>query len=206
MPISDAERAILVARNQWKPWCIRRTQLRETGNSTEQVAEILLKEFGVSGRGVKADAPAAPKPAGERKPRQPKINMSASYAISSEDRDILLTKMDGKQVDERTLLRWIFENLDVEDLKPTDAPSPGAWSFLCRIRDNPAMQVEFYTDLWPKLLPSKAQIEPPETMTDDGHCIDLIERISKGLGDAPVLQVCPEGDASEPGIPAQAPA
>lgn len=68
------------------------------------------------------------------------------------------------------VINWIFENMDVADVKPHDAPSPGAWSLYIRIKNDPEMQREFYKTQWMKTLPSKNRMEEAMgALVDDGR-------------------------------------
>ena len=75
----------------------------------------------------------------------------------------------ARKVSAREVVLWIFDNIDIKDLEPCHAPSPGAWSFLIQIRKDIALRREFYKSIWPKLLPSKAQIEVEDRQFDDGR-------------------------------------
>lgn len=86
----------------------------------------------------------------------------------------------------RQVVEWVFNNLDVEGLKPKDAPSPGAWSLLQRVRLYPELTVDFYKTVWPKLLPNKAQIEAEDRARGGGtdELERSLERVEQALGAA----------------------
>jgi hypothetical protein len=68
------------------------------------------------------------------------------------------------------MLTWMFENMEKKELRPDDAPSPGAWSYLLRVRQDEALKDEFYKNIWPKTFPSKKMMESmADAMTDDGR-------------------------------------
>jgi len=83
----------------------------------------------------------------------------------------------------RADLEFVYNSRDLEDVEPEDAPSAGAWGLLCGVRALPALQVEFYTSMWPKLLPSRASLEdtPKDTTSD---VIGLIDEIKKATLEA----------------------
>ncbi len=80
----------------------------------------------------------------------------------------------------RQIVQWVFDSIDIEDCKPEDAPSAGAWSFLQRVRTYPDLLKEFYRSIWSRMLPNKSEIEALEKFEDDGrdqiHLIDQILR------------------------------
>lgn len=88
---------------------------------------------------------------------------------------------DKKGVSENEKLRWIFENLRVDGLTPSDAPSIGTWALLLEMRGNEDMRRDFYKTLWPKLL-TKEDADKGGKLNDSGKdTIELIERLQKAL-------------------------
>jgi hypothetical protein len=87
---------------------------------------------------------------------------------------------DKPPVTARAVVQWVFDHIDIEDVKPEDAPSAGAWSFLQRVRTYPDLLKEFYRTIWAKMLPTRSEIEAREKFEDDGreqlHLIDQIQR------------------------------
>jgi len=86
---------------------------------------------------------------------------------------------DKPPVTARAVVQWCFDHIDIEDAKPEDAPSSGAWSLLQRVRMHPDLLKEFYRTIWAKMLPTRSEIEAREKFEDDGrqqlHLIDQIE-------------------------------
>ena len=76
-------------------------------------------------------------------------------------------------------IRWVFHALGAKDLKPQDAPSTGAWSLLQTLRNDEIALKSFYTTVYPKLLPTRAQLEKGENnRAEDGRKqFDLIDQI-----------------------------
>ena len=85
-------------------------------------------------------------------------------------------------------LLWAYQALGAKDLKPEDAPSPGAWFVYAAIKDNDLAQKSFITQTITKLLPTKAQMEKDDRAEDGRKIFNLIERILReSSNDAPVL-------------------
>lgn len=86
-------------------------------------------------------------------------------------------------------LRWVFQALGAEDLKAEDAPSPGAWALLTTLLDDENMLKNFYTTVYPKLLPPKSKMETEDDHAEDGRNIfGIIEGLLREPDDtAPVL-------------------
>ena len=80
----------------------------------------------------------------------------------------------------RRAYEWVFNHVDVADVKPGDAPSSGAWSMLLSVRENPDLRKSLYTQIASKLLPPKSEIESTERFQDTGkNVLDLIARVRK---------------------------
>jgi len=80
----------------------------------------------------------------------------------------------------RKIVEWVFENIRVKDVTPDMAPSPGAYSLLLDIRNNPGLRTEFIYKVWAKLLPTRAEIESSRKFEDDGRSqIQILDRIER---------------------------
>jgi len=104
-------------------------------------------------------------------------------------RGLRLSQFRGKKRgNSREIVEWIFDHIDVVDVTPDMAPSPGAWSLLMRLRTSAELLREFYRTVWTKLLPSRTQIESEERFRDDGR--EIFELITRNLValEEPVLQ------------------
>ena len=99
---------------------------------------------------------------------------------------ISLAQFDSKtKVSARQVVEWVFDHIDVEDVTPEMAPSPGAWSFLQRVRKHPDLLKEFYRSIWSKMLPTKSEIESSRKFEDDGReQIKLIDKVERASRDA----------------------
>ena len=85
-------------------------------------------------------------------------------------------------------LRWAYMALGANDLKPEDAPSPGAWFIYAATKDDNLAKKSFITGPLTKLLPTKAQMEKDDRAEDGRKQFDLIERLLRESStDAPVL-------------------
>lgn len=56
-------------------------------------------------------------------------------------------------------VEWVFENMSVVDVKAEEAPSSGAWGYLQMCRRDPSVRSDFYKSVWPKLLPTRGQLD-----------------------------------------------
>ena len=80
----------------------------------------------------------------------------------------------------RKIVEWIFNNIGIEDVKPEDAPSSGAWCYMQSLRSSPTLLQDFYRNVWTKMLPSKSEIEAREKHDDDGReLVEFIDRIKR---------------------------
>ncbi len=97
------------------------------------------------------------------------------------DDDLLLADLPQGDCSEVESIRWVANNISRMDVDSSACPSAIAWTLLLECRDSPAFRVEFLTKMWPKLLPTKAQMENDDGPAElDGQAtMDLIDRIAK---------------------------
>lgn len=154
-------RARLKREDRWNEFVELRESLKADGVSPKAAWQQALEEF----------------PPLSKEQINEKQNESNTGGIS-------LAQFDSKtKVSARTVVEWVFDHIDVEDVTPEMAPSPGAWSFLQRIRKYPDLLKEFYRSIWSKMLPTKSEIESSRKFEDDGreqiNLIDRVERASR---------------------------
>ena len=101
---------------------------------------------------------------------------------------------DGK-IDTINDINWIYNHLMMSDVTAADAPSPGAWAHLQYHRSSTEAMAEFFTKVYPRLIPAKGVIQKIQDMFhDDGRTtFDLLDRLleecEKNAGEVPVLQL-----------------
>jgi len=80
-------------------------------------------------------------------------------------------------------ITWIYNNLAVKDVEPSDAPSPGAYAQLKFIQSDDSNLVDFFTKVYPRLIPSKSQVENLTKFNDDGReHFELLDKLSGEVG------------------------
>jgi hypothetical protein len=82
---------------------------------------------------------------------------------------VVSSMFEGKSATPREIVNWVFENVDVIDCEPADAPSAGAWALLRRLRSDGRLLTEFYRSIWTKVLPSRSELDDMEAVDDDGR-------------------------------------
>lgn len=76
-------------------------------------------------------------------------------------------------------LTWIYQNILTKNPDVRTAPSPGAYAHLRFIQDSKEHMEDFYTKVYPRLIPAKSQIENMSKKYDDNRTVfDLLERLS----------------------------
>jgi len=170
-----------------------------------QLAQIMIDRFLL--QRSKGNDPPVPGPVVSESSLQPvskepaKKGVLKATAVKAD-----FKKWDGK-IDTINDINWIYNHLMVADVKVEDAPSPGAWAHLQYHRSNTAAMAEFFTKVYPRLIPAKGTIQRiQDKFHDDGRTtFDLLERLlaedAAGEGEVPVLpMVLPE----RPGLQDQA--
>ena len=86
-------------------------------------------------------------------------------------------------------IKWVYHALGVDGLRPTDAPSAGAWRLLHECQDDLAVLKAFYAGSFAKLLATQVQTEKESSRVDDEREeFGLIDRLLREPDDlAPIL-------------------
>jgi len=87
---------------------------------------------------------------------------------------------------------WIYNNLYIKNINKKDAPTPGAYSYLMWAQSSLVNRTDFLKTIYPKIIPSKSQIDKGSGANDDGRPnLNLIEKllrqISRHKKEAPIL-------------------
>ncbi len=132
----------------------------------------------------------------DKKKGKHKKKATAVKAAPKKETDLLMDldefiESDGK-IDMIETITYLFENMNVKDIKPKEAPSRGAYFWLMKLRDSPEAQTKFYESGIMKLVPSSAQLKEAGTKNDDGRdTFELLDRLlqecSNSQGKVPVL-------------------
>ena len=178
----------LMREGTWAAFLAHRVALRREGKPEDEVREILAPKYGGIQRGANdktgeiVDVPDKPvfeavidgkvlKPATEQAPEEPLIT---------------LAMFEGKACDERECVKFVFEYMDVSDVTPSMAPSAGAWGLLLTCRRSQIFKTEFYKSIWPKLLPTKSQLDLQNQFADDGRdASELIAKMQRQIAETP---------------------
>lgn len=98
-----------------------------------------------------------------------------------------------KNVSPLEVIDYVFNNIDIRDPRPEDAPSPGAFFYLKHVQMGSENRQDFYKTMYSKTVPSKSLIEDARKRNDDGRSnLDLLETLTAEMGhDA-------DGDAEVP--------
>ena len=84
---------------------------------------------------------------------------------------------DQLEHDVKKDLLWAYRALGAKDLKPEDAPSPGAWFIYATTKDSDLAKKSFITGPLTKLLPSTSEMEKNDRAEDERKIFNLIERL-----------------------------
>ena len=167
-----------------------------------QLSELMIDTFLLKrskGLDVSVPGPLVPVNALQSVPARAKADLGILQATAVKSD---FAKWDGK-IDTVSDINWIYNHLMVADVKPGDAPSPGAWAHLQYHRSSTEAMAEFFTKVYPRLIPSKSVIQKMEDKAhDDGRTtFSLLDRLleeCKGSPEqVPVLQL---GDREHSGL------
>lgn len=104
-----------------------------------------------------------------RRPLVPAPNLPALPVVTAET-------FKDKQASEVDVVRWVAANMMIQDPDPVDCPSAAAWSMLVQCRESGHARGEFWKMTFPKLLPSRAQMEADlNDVPDEGRAKEAID-------------------------------
>lgn len=90
------------------------------------------------------------------------------------------TGSDGREDHWRDVM-WVYNNLYVSGVKPSDAPSPGAWGWLQECRDD-AKALNDFRAYYMKLAPSRKELDERARRADGGESVlSLLDEIGGAL-------------------------
>lgn len=91
----------------------------------------------------------------------------------------------GKQANTRKNVMWVAESIALDKPDPKDAPSSQAWGMLMWVRRSPQNESEFWRQIYPKLLPSRTQVDNEDAKIDDGGAVlSMIEDVRTAAREA----------------------
>lgn len=199
----------LKATPHWPAFETRRGALIEAGLSEKEAFAHALSDFEPviadrekQGPVVPAEKPPhkeapdsacpaekGPPPATEKKvePEPEEEEAEERHPTSSKLPDKIKTKTQykkfmSKEADVVEQVMWVAKHLDVDDkfISLDDIPCPEAWSMLLSYRKSDERRKEFWDKIYPKLIPSRSQLDAGGAKKVDGAMmIKVIERIQK---------------------------
>lgn len=141
----------------------------------DKVAQRMIDTFlmrRAKGQDVEVPQPVAPMKVIEDQQKQAEQSAVDFLADSSEFENV------DADMDPVRDLTWIYNHVAIRDVSPSEAPSPGAYAHLKFIQKNDDNMVDFFTKVYPRIIPSKSQIENLGKFNDDGRSnLDLLSQL-----------------------------
>jgi len=106
--------------------------------------------------------PASPTAAPVVDKRPDRTGMTQKLRLPPEKKFEYAKKSDfegKKQIGAFEVVCWVAENMALEDVGVGECPSSTAWGMLQQCRTNPMFRFEFWKTIYPKMLPTRSQIE-----------------------------------------------
>ena len=72
-----------------------------------------------------------------------------------------------KEASAREVIEWVANTWKIDDMRPSEAPSSGAWFLRENMRSDEAFAREFYRNIYTKLLPTKQQMQELQDRSRD---------------------------------------
>lgn len=167
----------LKAEGRWEEFIAYRDRLKAEGYRPKAAREAAILEFTQNSGEVpiSCSGPAASTfPPGN-------IDGAAGSLASVPSGSVKLADFEDRSAAEADIIRWVARFMEIEDVSPAECPDPIAWNMLVHCRKFPAAKNEFWRNTYPKLLPSRSQLEEVKSDEYDGkNMVDVIEQI-KGI-------------------------
>jgi len=143
--------------HRWEAFCERREILKETRSPSEAFAEALA-EFPPLDANAEIVAPDA---------QEATVRVSKKMFL-------------GKTCSTQQSVIWVAKHIAVDDAVAEEAPSSEAWGMLIWAQRTGHNEREFWTSIYPKLLPTRTQLDAEARFTDDGRAIiSIIDRVRR---------------------------
>lgn len=113
------------------------------------------------------------------KPKEGEVSVPLVFGVSGL-REVSPADFPDKVATEAENIRWVARNMAMipKSITPADCPSPIAWNLLAHCLESPQAKADFWKNTYPKLLPSRSQLEEDKAEKFDGQGqIDVISQI-----------------------------
>lgn len=162
----DEKEAWLRVMEEYPPLTLPPKTEEWTDEQLNEVATIAMYEGG-SAKPPKKGAVA-----------RPVVAAPAAAPVDLVTPDVFADKPDDTGPED---VRWVAAHCAVVGIKAEDAPSKLAWSLLRWVQQSPMNERDFWTNTYPKVLPSKSQLDrEQEQREDDGSStIRLAEELRR---------------------------
>jgi hypothetical protein len=162
--------------------------LLEMGLGEREALERGLLELGLAGKGYVRSRPgkggslASARVDGEE---ELEVGLPAPVLVEKVKKGVVKVKEEDR--DERNGSRhldavlWVSEHLRDEGLSRESAPSGVAWSLLMWCRSAPECEQDFWRAIFPKVLPTRNQIQAEMDKVEDVRCLRAARVFLEGL-------------------------
>ncbi len=154
----SVHKARLVKEGRWEQFRLRREEIRDSGIDSKDLFVTTLEEFPPIENGI----------------------VISEQQIATDDGRVSKDLFAGKTCSTQLSVNWVAKHIAVNDACAIDAPSAEAWGMLRWAQSSNHNEREFWTSIYPKLLPTRTQIDAEARFSDDGRTIiTIIDRVRK---------------------------
>ena len=182
--VKPEEREKMEADGAWESFKRRRAELKDTGGCNPVEAnQRALAEFYRPDDGVPREsrAEASPERADAAQERTSEKAVTAPAESIADDSEFMSKGMafENRETSMLKSVKWVASVLGVKGLVADDAPSPQAWSLYLTYGPREKWE-KFWENFGKAMMPSKADIENKDRMTDDGReILTLLDRLER---------------------------
>ncbi len=195
-------KARMIMTGDWQSFVEIRTEARAQGASPGEAWERALVSFPhiLDQHQEAAENPNDPSAGLDSVEKEEAGVIEAAKKVQVK-RDKVRRALDGKVCSVAKAVDWVAANISLSAPDVSEAPSSTAWGMLIWAQATPGNTNEFWKNIFPKLMPTRAQIEADNSRSDDGRSLlELVARVA-AIATEPVLLPGAEGSGGESGLP-----
>jgi hypothetical protein len=88
-------------------------------------------------------------------------------------------------------MMFVKDNWRIKEIIPADCPSPNAWNYIMEMRNSAEFREEFFTKIFPRIVPSKTQVDDMMSFRDSGQDLKrVIEELADKVSRDSYLSKC----------------
>lgn len=128
-----------------------------------------------------SEGPATPAPLPKLGPKQKEPKEKPKAA---EEKAPVEEAAEQRTASALDAIYWVSEHLDDAEIVREDAPSGMAWNLIEWVRDNGSNAQDFWKGIFPRVLPTRTQIQAELDRADDNRSLEATKEFLEAIAEA----------------------